>query len=164
MAHRYTKKRYAKSGTEPRAIGKRAEKSGEVSIQAETSGQAQAAPRILIADDEPAIAEAIALIVAEVGYVPVLAPDGQQALALARSTPPDLVITDLRMPRLDGAQLIAALRNDAVAHGRRTPPMVLMTAFRPVPDRALIADAFLLKPFAMTDVLLLLERFLPASP
>jgi DNA-binding response OmpR family regulator len=116
--------------------------------------------RVLIAEDEPAIAEVLALVIAQAGYIPFVATDGQTALALARTSRPALVITDLKMPHLDGAGLIVALRVEAAAEGRSAPPIILMSAFRQMLGEAMGADATLAKPFHLTDVLQLLEHFL----
>lgn len=83
-----------------------------------------AKPRILVAEDEALAAMAIEEELLAAGYEVDLAPDGQAALEAARRRLPDLLLTDLRMPRLDGAGLIRALR--ALAPGL---PVVVMTGF-----------------------------------
>ncbi|HWE60989.1 MAG TPA: response regulator, partial [Chloroflexota bacterium] len=70
---------------------------------------------VLIADDEPTIAEVVAALVTDAGYRAVVATHGRQALELAQTVWPALVITDLMMPVLDGAGLIAALQEAAAA-------------------------------------------------
>jgi CheY-like chemotaxis protein len=117
---------------------------------------------VLIADDEAAIAELVATVVREAGDAPRVAPNGCAALALARRDPPALVITDLMMPLLDGAGLIAALRAEAAAAGRAAPPVILLTAAGPEPARAAGADAVLAKPFDLAALEGLLGRFLGA--
>ena len=57
---------------------------------------------ILVVDDDPAIRDALALLLEEEGYVVHTAPDGLAALAVVARDSPDLVITDLYMPGLDG--------------------------------------------------------------
>ena len=83
---------------------------------------------ILIADDEEPIVEMLAAFVEDLGFTPLVAQNGQQALELARERWPALIITDLMMPMLNGADLIKALRTEAAAHGRVSPPVVLLTA------------------------------------
>ena len=117
---------------------------------------------VLIADDEAAIAEIVATVVSEAGDAPRVAPNGRAALALARRDPPALVITDLMMPLLDGAGLIAALRAEAAAAGRAAPPVILLTAAGPGAARAAGADAVLAKPFDLAALEGLLGRFLGA--
>jgi CheY-like chemotaxis protein len=121
--------------------------------------------RVLIVDDEPTITEALARVVEERGYVAVVAADGQEALEVARAQRPALVITDLVMPRLDGAGLLASLRTQAEADGQRPIPAIAMTGLRSKVPAGKAADAVLFKPFRVEDVLALLDRFLgPRAP
>lgn len=119
---------------------------------------------VLIAEDERPIAEVLVAVVAEAGYTPLLAAHGRQALELARAQRPALVISDLMMPYLDGAELIAALRGDAARDGHAAVPVILVTAASVVYARAARADAVLLKPFDLTQVEALLHRFLDDPP
>ncbi len=82
---------------------------------------------ILIADDEEPIVEMLATFVADLGYTPLVAQNGQEALDLARQHEPALIITDLMMPIMNGADLILVLRREAAAQGRACPPIVLLT-------------------------------------
>ncbi len=116
--------------------------------------------RVLIAEDDPAIARMIALLVEDVGATPMVAHDGRGALALARGTPPTIVITDLMMPNLDGAGLVKALREDAAADGSIMPPVILITAANRTSAQAVRADALLWKPFELADLDALLQRYL----
>jgi CheY-like chemotaxis protein len=111
---------------------------------------------VLIAEDDPAVATVLAMVVEDAGYVPVVASDGARALALARDRLPALLITDLMMPVLDGCGLIAALRCDGASL-----PSIVVTA---VPSRAAVAgaDAVLAKPFHIGQLEALLARLLPA--
>jgi two-component system, sensor histidine kinase and response regulator len=117
-------------------------------------------PLVLIADDEEAIVEVVGEMVAEAGADPLKAAHGREALELARARRPALVITDLMMPYLSGAQLIAALRADAAADGQIAPPVIVMTAVHNAASDALGADAVLRKPFELGEVQRLLHRFL----
>ena len=115
---------------------------------------------VLIADDEAPIAETMALIVEDAGYMPLLAAHGRQALELARKWHPALIISDLMMPYLDGAALIAALRADAAADGQAVPPIVLTTAASHRRAQEAGADAILRKPFSLEELEALLHQFL----
>ena len=117
---------------------------------------------VLIAEDEEPIAEVVATVVEDAGYVPRLAAHGRQALELARTEQPALLITDLMMPHLSGAELIAALRSDAAASGHDPVPVILITAAGPAQARAAGADAVLRKPFELLELDALLRRFLEA--
>lgn len=80
--------------------------------------------RILVAEDEVLAAMAIEEELLAAGFEVELAPDGEAALQAARRHLPDLLLTDLRMPRLDGAGLIRAVR--ALAPGL---PVVVMSGY-----------------------------------
>ncbi len=106
---------------------------------------------MLVAEDEALIRMDLAEMLAEEGYDVVAAvEDGEQAVAKARELEPDLVIMDVKMPRLDGiaaAELIA---------GERIAPVVMLTAFsqRDLVERARDAGAmaYLVKPFSRSDL------------
>jgi DNA-binding response OmpR family regulator len=119
---------------------------------------------VLIAEDEEPLAETVAFVVQGAGYRPLVALHGRQALELARARRPALVITDLMLPHLDGAGLIAALRAEAAAGGEAAPPIVLMTAASLALARAAGADVVLRKPFHLVDLEALLRGFLGPPP
>ena len=107
--------------------------------------------RVVIAEDEALIRMDLAEMLAEEGYDVVgQAPDGETAVALAEEHRPDLVILDVKMPRLDG---IAAAERIA---GQRLAPVVILTAFsqRELVERARDAGAmaYLVKPFSRSDL------------
>src|SRR5262245_65910949 len=77
--------------------------------QPDDNAAASKPPVVLIAEDEEPIAEALAMIVEDAGYTPLLAAHGMEALELARTQRPALLITDLMMTFFDGARLIAAV-------------------------------------------------------
>ena len=120
----------------------------------------QKRPIVLIAEDEAPIADALAMVVEEAGYTAVIARHGEEALKLARAQHPALLITDLMMPYLDGAKLIAALKEDAQRDGHPPIPIILMTAAGIWQVEHIDADALLLKPFEVEEIEDLLRRFL----
>lgn len=67
---------------------------------------------VLVIDDEPLIRQAMAAYLEELGYRAVTAANGAQGLARAREQPFDMVLVDLRMPRVDGMEVIATLKAD----------------------------------------------------
>jgi two-component system response regulator MtrA len=115
---------------------------------------------ILIVDDEEPIVEMLAAFVEDLGYTPLVAQNGQQALELARERWPALIITDLMMPMLNGADLIKALRTEAAVHGRASPPIVLLTAGSARAARELEVEALLLKPFDLEQLEQVIHRLL----
>lgn len=114
-------------------------------------------PVVLIVEDEEHIAEALAFLVEDAGYEARIALHGKAALAAIMTDAPDLVISDLMMPQMDGEQLLQALR----AQGKNTLPVILMSAAGRDHVANMGADATLEKPFEVTEVEALLHRFLP---
>jgi len=112
--------------------------------------------RVVIAEDEALIRLDLKEMLEEEGYVVVAeASDGEQAVALAEQHRPDLVVLDVKMPRLDG---ISAAERIAAA---RLAPVVVLTAFsqRELVERAREAGAmaYLVKPFTKADLMPALE-------
>ncbi|HNU84106.1 MAG TPA: response regulator, partial [Thermoanaerobaculia bacterium] len=67
-------------------------------------------PRLLVVDDDPAIREGLCEELEAAGYDTLAAADGERARELFLAEEPDLVLTDLAMPRLDGFGLVRAIR------------------------------------------------------
>ena len=118
---------------------------------------------VLIAEDEEPVAELLSYVVEDAGYTPLVAFHGRQALELTRERRPALVITDLMMPYLSGADLVAALSTEAAAGDGARPPVILVTGAGPSQARAAGADVVLYKPFQVADLEALLHRFLGRS-
>lgn len=106
---------------------------------------------ILVAEDDPAVAEMLKEILEDEGYAVRRAPDGEAALAALLAQPCDLVLTDLMMPRRDGRALREGL---AASAALRQIPVVLMTAAMNLTaeDRRAFA-AVLSKPFPLEHML-----------
>ena len=117
-----------------------------------------AAPLVLVVDDETPIARVVADLIEDLGLRALTAPDGRQALALARTSWPDLVITDMMMPGMGGIELIATLRAEAAAQGLPPLPIILMTAAGGRSARTSEADVFLAKPFDLAHLEELIMR------
>lgn len=83
-------------------------------------------PRILVAEDENLAAMAIEDMLRDAGFEVLLAADGQVALELAALNEFDLLLTDLRMPRMSGNELVRRLRD-----GRPGLPVIVMTGYAP---------------------------------
>ena len=118
---------------------------------------------VLVVEDEESIAETLALIVEDSGFTPLVAYNGREALALARQHHPRLIITDLMMPYLDGADLIAAVRTDAATQGLEPPPVIVVTAAGRARAEASGADAIIIKPFDVTKIEAAMQRLLPGE-
>ena len=115
---------------------------------------------VLVADDEAPIAQVVAEVIGDMGHRVHVARNGRHALDLARARWPALVVTDLMMPELTGAGLIAALRAEAAAAGRPPPPVILMTAAGSAAAAGSGADAVLPKPFDLAMLEDLVARLL----
>ena len=107
--------------------------------------------RVLVVDDEDEIREIVTEVLVDEGYDVVTAPCGGLALERAKAAPPELILLDMRMPRMDGWQFAAAYRQAPGPHAR----IVVMTAARDAAAWAsqIGADGCLPKPFDL-DVLL----------
>lgn len=103
--------------------------------------------RILIVDDEPAVADLIEAVLKEEGYVVAIARDGPQGLMLARDWLPDLILMDVMLPGVDGATAIRRLKAQPAT---ADIPIVVMSAGRTIRLQTgdlEAADGALAKPF-----------------
>jgi CheY-like chemotaxis protein len=112
---------------------------------------------ILVADDESPIVALLRDLLESEGHTVLAAHNGQEALALARGEHPDLVLSDVMMPLLDGVQLARMLREEPVTPGL---VVILMSAAQPPDLQAVGAAAFLAKPFDLDAVNRLVARHL----
>src|SRR5437588_8114670 len=94
-----------------------------------------AAPTILIAEDSRFLRRATELILAKAGYTVLTAADGKEALEIARSSLPQLIVLDLMMPRLNGVEVIRALKEEAKTS---EIPVLVLTALSQRNDQKLV--------------------------
>jgi DNA-binding response OmpR family regulator len=125
---------------------------------------ASSPPTILLADDEPLITCVVAQRIRGAGYTVVVAHDGEEALELAQENPPNLVVTDLQMPRMSGIELAQRLQS----HGpTANVPVIMLTARGYILQSA---DApsnikhLMSKPFSPKEVLAKIDALLGRSP
>jgi diguanylate cyclase (GGDEF)-like protein len=110
--------------------------------------------KLLIVDDDPFIARLLEIELSAAGYDVRVANDGQQALDVVRTHQPDLVITDVMMPHIDGFELTRILRQDP-----RTAALsvIILTARGLSADKlegfAIGADDYIVKPFDTPELL-----------
>jgi CheY-like chemotaxis protein len=102
---------------------------------------------VLVADDEPAVLDALSQVVEDLGHQVVRAHDGREALQLARAQRPSLVVTDHMMPRLSGLDLVRQMQEDEQL---RRVPVLLLSAALPM-GAPTGARACLPKPFELSD-------------
>src|SRR5215472_3435265 len=118
--------------------------------------------RVLIVEDEFAIAEVLEMALTDDGYRVMIAANGRQGLErLAQDPPPDLVISDFMMPVLDGARFLHAMR-ETEAH--RDIPCIIMSSIpeASVRDRIEGYAGFIRKPFRIVDLVRLVASVLAA--
>lgn len=113
--------------------------------------------KILIIDDDDGLRRSLALILGDAGYDVVQAEDGEQGLATAQEQSPDMILCDVRMPKLDGIGFLEAYRE-----GGGSALVLVMTAYGGL-DLALEAMKkgaydYIPKPFGADDVLLIVRK------
>jgi|SRR5215213_6088767 DNA-binding response OmpR family regulator len=105
---------------------------------------------VLVVDDEPTLREVVVRYLERAGYRALEAGDGDEAEALLRNRPPDLVILDLMLPGTDGLELCRRIRADSAL------PVIMLTARGEEADRIvgleLGADDYVTKPFSPREL------------
>ncbi|XYH94544.1 sigma-54-dependent transcriptional regulator [Sorangium sp. So ce1128] len=118
--------------------------------------------RVLVVDDEASARSGLEKLLRQEGYAVDAAGDGVEALEVAAERPPDVVVTDLKMPKMDGVALLGKLREQDP-----TLPVIVVTAFGDVSSavQAMRAGAedYLTKPVDFDALLLSIERALERS-
>jgi two-component system response regulator ResD len=107
--------------------------------------------RVLVVDDEPIVRDVLTRYLVRGGFDVDEAGDGEAALASFRSSPPDLVVLDLMLPRMDGVEVFTRIRE------RSDTPVIMLTARGQDADRIvgleIGADDYVTKPFSPREVL-----------
>ena len=116
---------------------------------------------ILVVDDEPAVTELLVYNLRKSGYEPLIAVDGREALRLAKSSAPDLVLLDLMIPEIDGLDVCRELRKTSQV------PIIMITARGEEIDRVvgleLGADDYVSKPFSVRELMARIKAVLRRS-
>jgi two-component system response regulator HydG len=130
-----------------------------VTIGDESAGKGRGRGRILVADDDEAARKGLASLLRAEGFEVDLAEDGERALARLQETAPDVLVTDLHMPNMDGLQLLEQARE-------AFPELVvvLVTAFADVETAVQAmqkgAEHYLTKPVQLDELLVVVDRAL----
>ncbi len=120
--------------------------------------------RILVVDDDHECRLLLSTFVAQAGYRVDAVADGAMALTMMQSQPPDVVLLDANLPRLDGFEVCRRIRaNEKTQH----TPVVIITAFSTEDTKqrglAVGADEYVQKPFRAENVLEIVEQLLKIS-
>jgi CheY-like chemotaxis protein len=116
-------------------------------------------PVVLICDDDPQIVRLIESVIADIGGVrSIAAYDGEEALALAHSESPALLLLDLRIPKVSGPIVARRLKADPLT---RDLPIVAVSALKNGPSLAQGAgcDGWLSKPFDIDELAMIVRAF-----
>ena len=117
--------------------------------------------RILVVDDSAVVRRMLGHVLGEAGHQVSFAVDGQQGLAATDELRPDLIISDLEMPVMDGITFVRELKREAA---RPTVPVIMLTASGEADLHRAAADAgvdgFATKPVRSTEVMELVRQLL----
>lgn len=130
---------------------------GEIAVQT----------KILVIDDDETVRETISVMLERENFTPFFATDGESGFERARSIKPQLIIADLRLPRMSGMEVCRRLRAE-----RFETPIIVLSAVGDEVDKVLLleigADDYVVKPFGTRELLAriraLLRRRSPDNP
>jgi len=121
------------------------------------------ATRVLIVEDELHIVESLSFVLESEGFDVASELDGEAGLRRLRADPPDVLLLDVMLPKMNGLEVLKLVRADARLRGL---PVVILTAKGRQQDRRMAeeigADAFMTKPFANGDVVAAIRRLAAA--
>jgi DNA-binding response OmpR family regulator len=122
-------------------------------------------PLVLVADDDPDILSLVSLRLEKAGYEVVTATDGRQAFDVIREQRPGAAILDVRMPEMDGLEVIRCIRAD-----EQSKDMLVIALSARVREANIAegleagADEYMQKPFSGKQLIELVEAKLPKNP
>jgi CheY-like chemotaxis protein len=115
--------------------------------------------RVVVIDDEALVADACAAVLRAAGYQVSVAHDGESGAQLIRQILPDVVVSDIRMPGIDGHELVSLLKNEPTT----THIPVLLISGHGNSDQSR-CDAFLAKPFVVSELLAVVRQLTRQGP
>jgi CheY-like chemotaxis protein len=125
----------------------------------------QSAPLVLVAEDDRKTLRLVGQVIQHGGYRAALASNGVSAVKLLKSARPDLILLDLRMPRMDGFQLLELLKKYPTSEDI---PVIVLTGSTALPDidraLALGVEDFLIKPISPRRLLQKINQLLRPIP
>ncbi|HSP01855.1 MAG TPA: response regulator [Acidimicrobiales bacterium] len=112
------------------------------------------APTVLVVEDDPTILQLLEVNFEMEGYIVLRAEDGEQGLAVARESRPDVIVSDVMMPKMSGLELVQALKTSAAT---KAIPVILLSAKAQGADVRMGleagADDYVTKPFEPLDLI-----------
>lgn len=122
--------------------------------------------RILVVDDETDVVRMVVRTLEARGHTVAIARDGESALAMIGAQPPELVVLDANLPRLDGAEVCRQIKANPATRG--IPVVMMSAAYVSLVDAEIGdgagADEFVMKPFVRETLIRNVERLLKRSP
>ena len=112
----------------------------------------------LVVDDEPAILRLVAMVLRELGCETLTATDAETATQILKSTTPDLIVSDVRLPGMSGVEFAQQVKS---SRKTRKTPVLLMSAYSE--PKAHQGDAFFPKPFDIIELEEIISRYIPAN-
>jgi DNA-binding response OmpR family regulator len=112
-------------------------------------------PLVLIVEDDPVIAQLLAILCGQLGFRSLKAPDGEAAIAALERERPQLITLDLNLPQLSGQEVLAHVRASAEV---RDTPVVVVSALDAEDAVRAQADAVVKKPFEVEGLIGLMQR------
>lgn len=108
--------------------------------------------KVLVVEDDPSIAMGLRINLESEGYTVAVADDGERGLAMAREGAPDLIVLDVMLPKVNGLEVLHALRGEG-----RTMPIIILSAKSGEMDKVagleLGAEDYVAKPFSLAELL-----------
>jgi CheY-like chemotaxis protein len=116
--------------------------------------------RVLVIDDEPDVVRLVVKVLSGRGHIVQIARDGASALARVKHEPPDVILLDSDLPKIDGAEVCRRLKTDAATE--RIPIVMMTSAYIDIYDVGAEGgpDAFVVRPFAREVLANAIERIL----
>ncbi|GAA1809549.1 response regulator [Planosporangium flavigriseum] len=125
-----------------------------------------AAPTVLIIDDDPDVRELVTAQLSAEGYTVLTADDGPSGLKAAQAARPDVIVLDVRMPKMTGFDVCVRLRQD---RSTADVPVLILSAYATAADLKVLghtvgADGYLLKPYLRDDLVDRIRTLLAGAP
>lgn len=119
--------------------------------------------RVLIVEDEPHIIESLTFVLSREGFEVSSVLDGESAVETLRRTPPDLMILDVMLPKLNGFEVLKLAKSEPAL---KSIPVIILTAKGQLQDRRMAeeigSDGFMTKPFSNREIVEQVRRLILA--